>query len=463
MVVAAAASVRLDANRQRVALLVCCALLAGACGAPLPGPDSATTMAESASSADIVFTNAVVYTQDPDFGKVEAIAVTGDRITDVGAVQEMSTYIGPDTNVIDLDGGTVIPGFVDAHTHILTDTGSVSVGQPQALEVGITTVAEAFVDRERLDTLREAGDSGELRLRTSLYLIRTDNCGSDQGRWYEEYAPGELLSERVRVAGVKVFADGGTCGPFAISEPYRDGVEVGAPFATQEVMNAYVEDADRAGYQLLVHAIGDLAIAQVMDAYLEVLGPGGAARLNHRIDHNIFQTPSISGRYDELGVSVALFGWLDTCRLESDFTDFWYDYADDPSIPIEQNPNTVFGWHGDDPWVGPVNPLREIFSLETRAEPRDGEICQPDDRVAKKTIPRQKAFDMMTTGSSFLLNQSRLVGSLTPGKSADIVILSDDLMTVEPERLLEIQVEMTMIGGIAEYCVSEFCKDLVAP
>ena len=427
--------------------------MVGACG-----PSS-----EPENFADIVLTNAIVYTQDPAYGTVEAVAITGDRITDVGTAQEMSEYIGPDTELIDLEARTVIPGFVDAHTHILTDTGSVSVGQRQALEVGITTIAEGFVDRERLETLRLAGDSGELRLRTNLYLIRTDNCGNDQGRWYEEFRPGEMLSGRVRVAGVKVFADGGTCGPFAISEPYRDGVDVGVPFATQEIMNSYVEDADEAGYQLLVHAIGDLAIDQVMDSYLEVLGPGGAARLNHRIDHNIFQTPAVSGRYDELGVSVALFGWLGTCRLDPDFTDFWYDYADDPSIPIEQNPNTVFGWHGDDPWVGPVSPLWEMFSLETRAEPRDGEICRPDERVAKKAISRQKAFDMMTTGSSFLLNQSHLVGSLMPGKYADIVILSDDLMAVDAEGLLDIQVEMTMIGGIAEYCASELCQALVTP
>ncbi len=160
---------------------------------------------------------------------------------------------------------------------------------------------------------------------------------------------------------------------------------------------------------------------------------------------------------------VALFGWLGACESRAGYTDFWYDYINDPSRPIAANPNTVFGWHGDDPFIGPVSPLWEMFSMETRAEPRDGNICWPDERAAKKVITREKAFEMMTNGSSFLLNQSDLVGSLTPGKYADVVILSDDLLAVEPEQLPEIQVEMTMIGGVAEYCVGDVCASLTDP
>lgn len=425
------------------------------------GVPATTTTTGPAKPAEVVFTNGVVLTQDPELGTAEALAVNGETIVAVGADSDMDQYVGEGTRVVDLEGRTVIPGFVDAHTHILSD-GSVAAGQPMALENGITTLAEGFINPDRLDTLVASSDAGQLRLRTNLYLIRTDNCGNDQGLWYEEYAPGEILSQRVRVAGVKVFADGGTCGPVALSEPYREDVETGTPFAGREVMEGYIRDADGAGYQLLIHAIGDLAIEQVMDSYEAVLGPGGASSLRHRIDHNSMVTPDLVDRYDELGVTGVVFGWLTTCDVDSRWTDFWHSYGDDPSRLLDANPNTTFAWHGDDPWVGPVSPLWEMFNLVTRAEPRDGEICRPSERVAEKRITRQQAFDLMTTGSAYALGLEEEVGSLAPGKHADLVILSGDPLSVDADELLGIEVLMTMIGGEVEHCIDPVCEVLTA-
>lgn len=414
------------------------------------------------SRADIVFTNGVVVTQDPAFGSAEAVAIDGEKIVAVGTSAEIEAYIGADTRVVDLEGMTLAPGFVDAHTHILTDN-TVAEGQALAMENGITTVGEAFIDQSRLDNLVEASRSGQLRVRTNLYLVRTDNCGSDLGRWYEAYPPDEQLAERVRVAGVKVFADGGSCGPLAVSEPFRDGVPIGEPFASQEAMQDYIGDADSAGYQLAIHAIGDKAIRQVMDAYEAVVGPGGAATLRHRIDHNAFLTDDIVGRYDELGLTAVVFGWLNTCNIDDSFTEFWWQYGDDPSRPIEANPNTVFAWHGDDPYIGPVSPLIEMFGFVDRSEFRDGEICRASDRLREKAIGVEKAWELMTTGSAYALRMEDEVGSITPGKYADLLILSDNPLTVDVDGLLEIEVEMTMIGGVVEHCLVGACESLAVP
>lgn len=420
-----------------------------------------TTTASRSEPADVVFTNGIVHTQDPELGTVEALAVADGAIAATGASAEIERRIGEETRVVDLRGRTLIPGIIDAHTHILTDTG-LTKGQRQALENGITTLAEGFVDQSRLDTLVGAAKAGQLKLRTNLYLIRTDNCGSDHGLWYERYEPGQALAERVRVAGVKVFADGGTCGPVALSEAWAEGVEIGTPFATQDTMEGYIRDANEAGYQLLIHAIGDLAIEQVMDSYEAVLGPDGASTLRHRIDHNSMVPDDLVGRYEELGVTPVVFGWLGTCDIGPDWTEFWYSYGDDPSRILEANPNTIFAWHGDDPWVGPVSPLQEMFSLVTRSEPHENGICRASDRVAEKSITRQQAFDLMTTGSAYALELEDEVGSLTPGKHADLVILSDDLLTVAPDALLDIEVQMTMIGGKVEHCIDPVCEGLTA-
>ena len=56
-----------------------------------------------------------------------------------------------------------------------------------------------------------------------MYLVRADVCGDDLGTWYEDFAPGQVFSDRLRIAGVKIFADGGVCGLVATSEPILAG------------------------------------------------------------------------------------------------------------------------------------------------------------------------------------------------------------------------------------------------
>lgn len=401
---------------------------------------------------------------DPDLGTVSALAVSGDTIVDAGDQESIISRVGPDTVTIDLGGRAVIPGFVDAHTHLLTDTGGVDQGQPQALESGITTLAEGFVDRSRLDTLVDASLSGDLILRTNLYLVRTDNCGNDQGLWYEEFAPGLELTENVRVAGVKIFSDGGTCGPIAASQAYLEGAEIAPPFHSDVALQEMIGTADAAGYQILIHAIGDAAITQVMDAYESVLD-GNGNPLRHRIDHNSIVTDEMVGRYGEIGLIPVLFGWLATCSIGPGWTDFWLENGEEARAVIDANPGTVVAWHGDDPWVGPVSPLMEMFSLTTRVEiAEDGTVCSPPPEIAEDVITIEEALGMMTTGSAYALGLEDRVGSLTPGKLADFVVLDRDLLETDPLDLPDVEVLATFLGGEAVYCKdADVCESASSP
>lgn len=390
---------------------------------------------------------------DPELGTVEALAVSGDRIVAVGSVDEVARHIDAGTIMVDLAGTAVIPGIVDPHTHILTDTGGVDVGQPQALSNGITTLAEGFIDPARLETMLAHSSADELIVRANLYLIRTDNCGGDQGRWYEEHPPGEILGDRLQVAGVKIFTDGGTCGPIASSEPWAEGFETAQPFHSLETLTGLIRDADDAGYQVLVHAIGDRAVTQTMDAYAQVLGDSGNP-LRHRIDHNSIVTPEMAGRYEELGLLPVLFGWVATCDiLELKPTPLWRENGEEPIEILEANPNTPVAWHGDDPWVGPVSPLMELYSMVTRSEKRDdGSVCEPPPWLAEDVVTPTQALAMMTTNSAYVLGLEAEIGSLTPGKLADMVILTDNVLGVPPDDIPSIEVVATMVGGIVEYC-----------
>lgn len=120
--------------------------------------------------ADVIFTGGTVVTMDPEIGTVEAIAISGDTIAAVGSAEDIARYKGLDTVVIDLDGRTVSPGFVDAHTHILTDMGGIENGQALALANGITSLADLSVEQGWPERFIEAARSGVLRVRTSMYL-----------------------------------------------------------------------------------------------------------------------------------------------------------------------------------------------------------------------------------------------------------------------------------------------------
>ena len=418
----------------------------------LPATTTSTDAPAPSVVADIIFTNGVVVTMDPDVGTVEAIAVIGDVILDVGTSEEMLRYHGPSTEVVQLDGRTVNPGFVDAHTHILTDMAGIEAGQALALANGITSLADLSVESEWPERFTAAAESGVLRVRTSMYFGRTDACGVDNGTWYETYAADTVFSDRLRVGGVKIFSDGGVCGLLGVSEPFLEGVEVGDPYHDLETLTSMIREANDRGYQVAIHAQGDLAIARVQDAYAAIL-TGGENPLRHRIEHNVFATSEVISRYSELGLVLTLFGSSEACNSDLAWTDFYKLYAERPGDIVAANPELVIAWHGDDPWLTPISPISELFSLVTRGRVNeDGTICEPPDWMASGGVTVEQGLKMMTVNSAYAIRQEDVVGSLTPGKFADLVVLSHNLLTVPSDALPDVEVLMTMIGGTVEFC-----------
>lgn len=103
--------------------------------------------------------------------------------------------------------------------------------------------------------------AGELRVRTSLYLVYDDPCGRIVGDWYKAYPPTRNPGEMLRIGGVKIFTDGGSCGHPALGFEHADW-HGGDLWLTQAELNRAVADAQAAGYQVAIHAIGDRAVEQ---------------------------------------------------------------------------------------------------------------------------------------------------------------------------------------------------------
>ncbi|MEX0863977.1 MAG: amidohydrolase family protein [Acidimicrobiia bacterium] len=422
-----------------------------------PAPTSAPTTTTSppvttlTDPAEVVFTNAQIITMDPENSTAEALAVDGDRIRAVGDRSTIDQFVGDETRVFDLQGLTVLPGLVDAHSHFF-ESGDPSIQDQEILSNGITTTAELHVTPELLETIRGYAGSGELRVRTSVYLVHTDSCGNRQGDWWKEHPPTREPGEMLRIGGIKVFADGGSCNVPAVSFTYPNGSS-GDLYFTVDEMEAILREIEAEGHQAAVHALGDRALATVLDAMERVMA-GGPNPLRHRIDHNAVVPPELYGRHQEAGVVALLSGAFRTCFLTQADSSYLYRTPEEYvgwEWPwrqlLDSNPETVFAWHADYPAL-PATLGENLAGFVTRVE---GD-CQPLSEMAAGTVTVEEAIEMMTLGSAYALDRDEEVGSLEPGKYADLVVLNQNPMNLDPQELGGTEALMTVVGGNVEFC-----------
>lgn len=410
----------------------------------------------------LIYYNGTVLTMDKNQPTAEAIAVADDMILAVGSNDDVLALKVSDTQVIDLQGLTLMPGFVDSHTHIFNDaattpaTGTLEKAQQLALQNGITTLADLYVTREFLQEMRAMDASGQLRVRTSLYLVYTSNCGDVLGDWYKQYPPTRKPGEMLRIGGVKVFTDGGSCGFPAVSFNRADG-GYGNLWFTQDELNTIVSDINKAGYQAAIHAIGDRAVEQALNA-IEFSLNGQPNTLRDRIEHNVTVRPDLMPRYQEIGAVATLQGNIWSCK------DVFFSKGIIPDPPenqawnfpframLDANPNAHFAWHSDYPWASP-NPLSHLYSMVTPYEiAGDLTECADPSWVGNKTLTVDEALSIMTIEGAYALFRDEEVGSLEPGKYADLIILSGN--PTDLNAIKNIKVWMTMVGGQIEWCAA---------
>jgi predicted amidohydrolase YtcJ len=380
--------------------------------------------------------------------------------------------------VVDLGGRALLPGFVDAHGHVLNDYFgptalardlSLAERQDVLLEHGITTHGSLFVKPALLDELHAFDAAGDLRVRVSAYLAYNDACAQIRSFpdpdipdpfWWEDVPPTRTFGELLRIGGVKVFADGANCRiPPFFSRPLVAGVDPGTPFVTLEELTGIIERAGAAGHQVATHAIGDGAVDLVLDA-LEAGLDGAPNALRHRIEHSavlrLWDTPEGPRqleRFGALDVVATVFADWPSCTVLAPtvvegFEPWEWAYRE----LVDANPGLHVAWSGDAPTFD-VDPLHQLFGFVTRHDVGpDSGICPPPPDKAGGTFSPDEALRMMTVESAFSLFRETEVGSLAPGMLADLVVVSGDPTTVDPMALPELEVRMTMVGGGVEFC-----------
>lgn len=420
------------------------------------------------SAQPIIFFNGTVLTMEDGFPQAQAIAVGDQKILLVGSNEDVLALQTPQTLLVDLNGRTLMPGFVDAHTHLFNDAKgaetSLDEAQWRALRNGITTLGDLFVDRAFLKEIQSFDRAGLLRVRTSLYLVHNDPCGRELGTWYKAHAPTRLPGEMLRINGIKIFTDGGSCGGPALSFELRKGEGLGDLWMTQDELNLAVADAQSEGFQVAIHAIGDRAVEQAQNAIAYALD-GKPNEYRHRMEHISVVQPEMIARFHELGIIPVIPGQYPSCTpfgppLPEKYGDWEWPWRK----LREENPNLNIAWHSDYPFAS-MSPMVHLYGFVTRNDVYRNYVCPAHTWLRDDTLSVEQALSIMTIQSSFALFREDEIGSLRPGKYADLIILTENPLKIEPDQLLNIKVITTMVGGRFEYCLPDqlhLCPGYVA-
>lgn len=414
----------------------------------------------SDEQASMIFHNGVILTMENE-AVASAIAVKDERIMDVGSDEAMLAYAGSGTALIDLEGRTLMPGFVDPHSHIFANwPGDPEGAQNDILAKGITTYGEMSAHESIMHDIVDLERAGRLRLRVSLYPAHVDNCGNIMGSWYlEDYPVTREPGATLQIPGVKIFNDGGSCNVPATSYNYIGRTDFGDLYFSAEELSAMLIEIQSNGYQAAIHSLGDRAIEVSQKAIAAALDDGPNT-LRHRIEHNAVLPDELLPVYSEHDIVALIFGYFPTCSFIGDTSH--YKYVTPPEYQylewryrplVDANPDAHIAWHADSPPMGSQDPFLHLHGFVTRKQIReDGTVCEPPEWAADDLFTIEEALPMMTIKAAYALHREEELGSLKAGKLADLIILSDNPLEVIPDDLLNIQVLMTMVGGKVEYC-----------
>jgi predicted amidohydrolase YtcJ len=235
----------------------------------------------------------------------------------------------------------------------------------------------------------------------------------------------------------------------ALLDPYSDNPGTnGLLVSKPEHIEAVAERALKAGFQVNTHAIGDRANRLVLDAYEQALKAVPVADHRFRIEHAQILNPDDIPRFAALGVIPSMQAshqtsdmyWagtrLGSTRLLGAYA--WRSLLDNGSIV----PN------GSDFPVEQVNPLISFHAAFSR---QDAHNWPPNGWYPEQKMTREEALRSITLWPAYAAFEENILGSLTPGKLADFVVLDQDIMRVAPEQVLRTQVLATYVGGKAVY------------
>ena len=310
---------------------------------------------------------------------------------------------------------------------------ALKIAQRDCFAHGLTGVTDAGLDIRSIALIDSLQTEGVLKMKVNA-MVNPDDETMD---YFTKF--GVIEKERLTVRSVKIYADGALGSRGAkLLEPYSDAPETSGLFIeSQDFYDHVCEKAISAGYQVCCHAIGDGGVRMILQEYAKFLK--GENDLRWRVEHSQIVDPQDLTLYNEYNIIPSIqathctsdMPWAED-RLGSERVKNAYAYK----TLLEQN-----GWliNGTDFPIEHVSPIKTFYASVARKD------------LIENRLTREEALKSMTIWAAKGYFAEDRKGSIEVGKEADFVILSDDIMTIEDEKIPEVKVMNTFINGELVY------------
>jgi predicted amidohydrolase YtcJ len=318
----------------------------------------------------------------------------------------------------------------------------------QAAALGVTSVQHMNPDYADIAVYAELLDEGKLTAR--IYAAPLITQVDDQAKLGIHHAFG---GPYLRMGAVKAYADGslGSSTAYFFS-PFSDQPDYRGLLSDEmhpiSLMRDRMMKADAAELQIMTHAIGDAGISAILDIYADIDQAHGSRDRRWRIEHAQHIAAKDFDRFAQLHViaSVQPYHAIDDgrwaeARIGHDRASRTYAFR----TLLDHGVRLALGtdWN-----VAPLDPMLTLYAATTRAT-LDGK--NPHGWFPEQKLSVQEALEAYTMGSAYAEFQENEKGSIAPGKLADMVLLSDDILAIDPTRIRDVKVLKTWVGGRLVY------------
>ncbi len=317
-----------------------------------------------------------------------------------------------------------------------------------AASLGVTSVQHMNPDYADIAIYSELLEEGKLT--TRIYAAPLISQVDDQVKIGIRHAFG---GPYLRIGALKSYADGSLGSATAyFFEPFNDQPNnrglLSDAMHPISLMRERMMKADAAGLQLCTHAIGDAGISAILDIYAEIEKAHGPRDRRWRIEHAQHMAAKDFDRFAQLHViaSVQPYHAIDDGRwaegrIGHDRSSRTYAFR----TFLDHGVQLALGtdWN-----VAPLNPMLTLYAATTRAT-LDGK--NPNGWFPEQKLTVKEAIEAYTLGSAYAEFQENEKGSITPGKLADMVLLSDDVLSIDPAKIRDVKVLKSWLGGKLTY------------
>lgn len=329
-------------------------------------------------------------------------------------------------------------------------------GLKLAASLGITSLQNASGSPDEFSLYEELEKNGELTLRFSMAFSVGEKTTAEQIRSYTELKNKYDLNPKLRAASVKFVLDGVIeSHTAAMIDRYSDlppdsGSPYGETTLPADVFRDLVLKFDKAGFQIYTHAIGDRAVRETLNAYEAALNNNKRTFNRHRIEHIETISPDDIPRFAKLNVLAS----MEPIHADPGTVDVWSKAVGAGRLPysfawqslMKNGARLVFS--SDWPACISLDPIRGLHSAVNRRT-IDGQ--PPKGWIPQQRISLVDALRAYTLGGAFASFEEGIKGRIATGMLADIAVFSEDMFKIDPIRIHETRVVMTVFNGKVVY------------